>query len=207
MSSRLSSLIYGTYTGLVYGTPLIGGWIADRYIGQRRAVMIGIVLMALGHFAMASEQLLFVALLLLIAGSGFFKTNTMAQVGMLYGPGDSRRDRAYSVFYVGTNLGAFIAPLVAGTLGEKVGWHYGFGAAGVGMMIALAVYVRAGATCRRSASSESRQARIRAAQSPGMESGRRPDPAGDPGHAYGGPAMSSKATPSRCGPATIPTAR
>ncbi|HEY2836606.1 MAG TPA: peptide MFS transporter [Rhizomicrobium sp.] len=139
---QISSLIYGTYTGLVYGTPLIGGWIADRYIGQRRAVMIGIVLMALGHFAMASERLLFVALLLLIVGSGFFKTNTMAQVGMLYGPADSRRDRAYSVYYVGTNLGALLAPLVAGTLGEKVGWHYGFGAAGVGMMIALAVYVK-----------------------------------------------------------------
>jgi len=139
---QISSLIYGAYVGLVYGTPLIGGWIADRYIGQRRAVMIGIVLMALGHFAMASEQLLFVALTLLIVGSGFFKTNTMAQVGMLYGPGDSRRDRAYSIYYVGTNLGALIAPLVAGTLGEKVGWHYGFGAAGVGMLIALTVYMR-----------------------------------------------------------------
>jgi POT family proton-dependent oligopeptide transporter len=139
---QLSSLIYGTYTGLVFGTPLIGGWIADRYIGQRRAVMIGILLMALGHFAMASERLLFVALTLLIVGSGFFKTNTTAQVGMLYGPGDSRRDRAYSIYYVGTNLGAFLAPLVAGTLGEQIGWHYGFGAAGVGMLIALAVYLR-----------------------------------------------------------------
>ena len=139
---QISSLIYGTYTGLVFGTPLIGGWIADRYIGQRRAVMIGIILMALGHFAMASERLLFVALFLLIVGSGFFKTNTTAQVGMLYGLGDSRRDRAYSVFYVGTNLGAFLAPLVAGTLGEDVGWHYGFGAAGIGMLIAMAVYVR-----------------------------------------------------------------
>ncbi|MCP5411059.1 MAG: peptide MFS transporter [Alphaproteobacteria bacterium] len=137
----LSSLIYGTYTGLIYATPLLGGWMADNYLGQRKAAMVGIIMMAFGHFLMASEAMLFPALTLLIFGGGFFKTNTTAQVGMLYGPGDERRDRAYSIFYVGVNLGAFIAPLVAGTLGETVGWHYGFGAAGVGMLIALAVYV------------------------------------------------------------------
>jgi POT family proton-dependent oligopeptide transporter len=97
--------------------------------------------MAFGHFMMASEALLFPALTLLIFGGGFFKTNTSAQVGMLYKPGDERRDHAYSLYYVGTNLGAFIAPLVAGTLGEKVGWDYGFGAAGVGMLVALATYI------------------------------------------------------------------
>ncbi|HEY0265727.1 MAG TPA: peptide MFS transporter, partial [Rhizomicrobium sp.] len=90
---------------------------------------------------MASEALLFPALTLLIFGGGFFKTNTSAQVGMLYRPGDARRDRAYSIYYVGTNLGAFVAPLVAGTLGEEMGWHYGFGAAGVGMIVALATYI------------------------------------------------------------------
>jgi len=137
----LSSLIYGTYTGLIYATPLLGGWIADRFIGQRKTVMIGILTMAIGHFMMASEALLFPALTLLIFGGGFFKTNTTAQVGMLYQPGDARRDRAYSIFYVGVNLGAFIAPLVAGTLGESVGWHYGFGVAGVGMIIALVIYI------------------------------------------------------------------
>lgn len=136
----LSSLIYGTYTGLIYATPWLGGWIADRYLGQRNTTMIGIVLMAFGHFMMASEALLFPALTLLIFGGGFFKTNTSAQVGMLYQTTDPRRDRAYSIYYVGTNLGAFIAPLVAGTLGEDVGWHYGFGAAGVGMLIGLGVY-------------------------------------------------------------------
>src|SRR6202012_939251 len=136
-----SSMIYGTYTGFIYATPLLGGWLADNVLGQRYTVMIGIVMMALGHFMMASEALLFPALLLLIFGGGLFKTNTTAQVGMLYQPGDARRDRAYSVFYVGVNLGAFIAPLIAGTLGEKVGWHYGFGAAGVGMLIALVIYV------------------------------------------------------------------
>ena len=137
----LSSLIYGSYTGLIYATPLLGGWIADNVLGQRATAMIGILMMAFGHFMMASEALLFPALLLLIFGGGFFKTNTTAQVGMLYEAGDSRRDRAYSIFYVGVNLGAFIAPLVAGTLGEKVGWGYGFGAAGVGMLLALAVYI------------------------------------------------------------------
>ena len=138
---QLSSLIYGTYTGLIYGTPWLGGWVADRFLGQRKTVMIGILAMAFGHFMMASEALLFPALTLLIFGGGFFKTNTSAQVGMLYRTGDPRRDSAYSIFYVGTNIGSMIAPLIAGTLGEKVGWHYGFGAAGVGMLIALVVYV------------------------------------------------------------------
>jgi len=137
----LSSLIYGTYTGLIYATPWLGGWVADTMLGQRKTAMIGIVAMAFGHFMMASEALVFPALTLLIFGGGFFKTNTSAQVGMLYDAGDPRRDRAYSLFYVGVNLGAFIAPLVAGTLGETVGWHYGFGAAGVGMLIALVIYL------------------------------------------------------------------
>ena len=137
----LSSLIYGTYTGLIYATPLLGGWFADNVWGQRRTAMIGIAAMAFGHFMMASEALLFPALLLLIFGGGFFKTNTTAQVGMLYAPGDNRRDTAYSVFYVGVNFGGFLAPLVCGTLGENVGWGYGFGAAGVGMIMALAIYV------------------------------------------------------------------
>jgi POT family proton-dependent oligopeptide transporter len=139
-TQQFSSLVYGTYTGLIYASPLLGGWIADRFLGQRKTAMIGIIGMAFGHFMMASEAMLFPALLFLIVAGGFFKTNTTAQVGMLYQPGDTRRDSAYSIYYVGTNLGAFIAPLVAGTLGEKVGWHYGFGAAGVGMIIALGVY-------------------------------------------------------------------
>jgi POT family proton-dependent oligopeptide transporter len=137
----LSSLIYGTYTGLIYFTPLPGGWLADRVMGQKRVVVLGIVMMACGHFMMASETLLFPALLLLIVGGGIFKPNTTGQVGSLYAPGDHRRDRAYSIFYVGVNIGSFFAPLVCGTLGEEVGWHYGFGAAGVGMLIALAVYL------------------------------------------------------------------
>src|SRR5229473_4493036 len=137
----LSSQIYGLYTGLVYLTPVFGGLLADRVLGHRRTVIIGASLMAAGHFMMAFEPLLLFALLTLILGNGAFKPNMSAQVGDLYAPGDPRRDRAYSIFYVGINLGAFLAPLVCGTLGERVGWHYGFGAAGVGMLIGLATYL------------------------------------------------------------------
>jgi proton-dependent oligopeptide transporter, POT family len=136
-----ASHIYGFYTGLVYLTPLFGGIIADRLLGQHRTILLGAALMAIGHFMMAFEPLFLFALTMLILGNGAFKPNMSAQVGGLYAPGDRRRDRAYSIFYVGINLGAFLAPLVCGTLGEEVGWHYGFTAAGVGMTIALAVYL------------------------------------------------------------------
>jgi POT family proton-dependent oligopeptide transporter len=139
----LASQIYGFYTGLVYLTPLIGGIIADRVLGQHRTIVIGATLMAIGHFLMAFEPMFLIALLTLILGNGAFKPNMSAQVGGLYAPGDHRRDRAYSIFYVGINLGAFLAPLVAGTLGEDVGWHYGFAAAGVGMTIGLVTYLYA----------------------------------------------------------------
>jgi proton-dependent oligopeptide transporter, POT family len=139
----LSSQIWGLYTGLVYFTPIFGGLLADRVLGQRRTVVIGAVLMAFGHFMMASERLFLFALLALILGSGCFKPNISTQVGSLYTGGDPRRDRAYSIFYVGINLGAFLAPLVCGTLGETAGWHYGFAAAGVGMVIGLCIYLYA----------------------------------------------------------------
>jgi POT family proton-dependent oligopeptide transporter len=139
----LSSQIWGVYTGLVYFTPIFGGLLADRVLGQRRTVVVGATLMAIGHFMMAVEQLFLFALLALILGSGCFKPNISTQVGGLYAPGDARRDRAYSIFYVGINLGAFLAPLVCGTLGERVGWHYGFAAAGVGMVIGLCIYLYA----------------------------------------------------------------
>jgi len=138
-----ASYIYGLYTGLVYFTPIIGGLLADRVLGQRRMVIIGASLMAVGHFMMAFEPLFLFALLTLILGNGAFKPNISTQVGDLYAPGDQRRDRAYSIFYVGINLGAFLAPLVCGTLGEHIGWHYGFAAAGVGMLIGLGVYLYA----------------------------------------------------------------
>ncbi len=137
----LSSQIYGLYTGLVYLTPLFGGMLADRVLGQHRTILLGAALMAIGHFMMAFEPLFLFALTMLILGNGAFKPNMSAQVGSLYAPGDRRRDRAYSIFYVGINLGAFLAPLVCGTLGEELGWHYGFAAAGVGMTLALVIYL------------------------------------------------------------------
>ena len=153
----LSSMIYGTYTGLVYLTPFFGGMLADRVLGQRKTVIIGAALMALGEFALMFNSLLYVGLLLLIIGNGAFKPNISTQVGSLYQPGDSRIDRAYSIFYVGINVGAFFSPLICGTLGEKMctvwatetcrqlgqeaGWHFGFFAAGVGMVIGLLIYM------------------------------------------------------------------
>ena len=132
--------LYGLYTGLVYLTPIIGGYLADRYLGRRKAILIGGLTMALGHFAMAFEPLLHLALGLLIIGNGFFKPNISTLLGSLYAPNDPRRDAGFTIFYMGVNLGAFLAPLVAGTLGEKVGWHYGFVAAGVGMLAGLAQF-------------------------------------------------------------------
>lgn len=137
----LSSQIYGLYTGFVYFTPFFGGMLADRVLGQRRTVVLGAILMAIGHFLMASERLFFPALLFLILGNGAFKPNISTQVGLLYKQGDPRRDGAYTIFYMGVNLGAFLSPLICGTLGQKVGWHFGFGAAGVGMILGLCLYL------------------------------------------------------------------
>ena len=136
-----SSEIYGLYTGFVYFTPLFGGMLADRLLGQRKTVIVGAVLMAVGHFLMAFEGLFFPALIFLILGNGAFKPNISTQVGALYPAGDHRRDRAFSLFYMGINLGAFFSPLVCGTLGEKIGFSWGFGAAGVGMVVGLLVYL------------------------------------------------------------------
>jgi POT family proton-dependent oligopeptide transporter len=122
---------------------LLGGWLADHHVGQRRAVVAGALLMALGHFMMAIESLTLIALLLLIIGNGAFKPNISSQVGRLYTNDDIRQNSAYSIFYIGINIGAFLAPLICGTLGEELGWHYGFTAAGVGMLIALGCYLYA----------------------------------------------------------------
>jgi POT family proton-dependent oligopeptide transporter len=137
----LSSQIYGLYTAFVYLTPFFGGLLADKILGQRRSVILGAVLMALGEFLLMSENAFFLALMLLIMGNGAFKPNISTQVGGLYPPGDPRRDRAFTIFYMGINLGAFFSPLVCGTLGQRVGWRYGFGAAGVGMVCGLILYL------------------------------------------------------------------
>lgn len=140
-ASSQASVLYGWYTGLVYVTPILGGLIADRWLGQRKTVVVGGLLMALGHFVMAIESSFFVALVLLILGNGAFKPNISTQVGRLYPPKDPRRDGAFTIFYMGINTGAFICNFVCGTLAVVYGWHYGFAAAGVGMLLGLSVYL------------------------------------------------------------------
>lgn len=137
----LASAIFGTYAASVYLTPIAGGLIADRWLGQRRTVLVGAIVMAFGHFLMAIEHLFLPALLCLIVGSGLFKGNIASQVGGLYKPDDLRRADAFQIFYLGINAGVIAAPLIVGTLGEKVGWHWGFGAAGIGMLIGLGIFI------------------------------------------------------------------
>ncbi|MEP6832123.1 MAG: oligopeptide:H+ symporter [Gemmatimonas sp.] len=132
---------YGIYSGLIYATPLVGAWLGDRVLGKTRTVTIGTLMMAAGHLAMASEHFFLIALLLLILGSGCLLGNMAAQVGLLYDIDDHRRTRAFGLYLLALNVGALIAPLVIGTLGEKVSWHWGFGAAGFGMLIGLATYL------------------------------------------------------------------
>jgi proton-dependent oligopeptide transporter, POT family len=135
-----ASFIYGMYTAAVYFTPILGGMIADRWLGRRRAVLLGASIMAAGHFMMAFESLFYLALVVIAIGNGLFLPSLPSQIEGLYSQQDARRTSAYSVYYVGINLGAFLAPLVCGTLGELFGWHWGFGAAGLGMVLGLAIY-------------------------------------------------------------------
>jgi POT family proton-dependent oligopeptide transporter len=137
----LQSAIYGVYTALVYFTPLIGGYLADRFFGRRYTVVIGGLLMAVGQFLMTVDALFFIAMGFMIVGNGAFKPNISTQVGGLYQPGDHRIDRAYSIFYVGINVGSLLGQTICGFLGEKVAWHYGFAAAGVGMLIGTTIYL------------------------------------------------------------------
>jgi POT family proton-dependent oligopeptide transporter len=137
----LASAIFGTYTSLVYGTPILGGIIADKWLGRNRTLIVGGVLMAIGHFLMAIEPAFIFALLALLLGVGAFKGNIATQVGALYGPNDLRRAMAFQIFYIFINVSVIIAPLISGTLGQKVGWHYGFGCAGVVMVLGLAIYL------------------------------------------------------------------
>lgn len=132
--------ITGLYTGFVYFTPAFGGFIADRFLGQRITVLFGGILMAAGEFMLTQDSLFFFGLLALIIGNGGFKPNISTQVGNLYKPGDSRIDRAYSIFYVGINVGAALGPFICGTLAQSVDWHWGFFAAGVGVSLAVIWY-------------------------------------------------------------------
>ena len=137
-----ASQTYGIYSGLLYATPMLGAWLGDRVLGKTRTITLGCLMMSAGHLTIASEHLFLPALLLIIFGGGGVIGNMYAQVGLLYAPNDQRRTRAFGVYLITLNAGALVAPLVVGTLGEKVSWHWGFGAAGVGMLIGLATYLR-----------------------------------------------------------------
>jgi len=137
----LASAIFGTYASLVYGTPILGGIIADKWLGRDRTLILGGVLMAIGHFLMAIQSAFVFALVALVLGVGAFKGNIATQVGALYGPNDLRRAMAFQIFYIFINVSVIVAPLISGTLGQKVGWHYGFGCAGVVMVLGLFIYL------------------------------------------------------------------
>ena len=141
MGQQQSSFIYGAYTACAYFTPIVGGAIADRYLGKKRAVIAGASIMAAGHFMMAFEPLFYFALATIAIGNGLFLPSLPSQVGDLYKRDDPRRGWAFNVYYVGINIGGFLAPLICGTLGEVYGWHYGFGAAGIGMLAGLFIYL------------------------------------------------------------------
>jgi proton-dependent oligopeptide transporter, POT family len=138
---QLASAVFGLYAGFVYLMPLFGGLLADRVLGRTRTIVIGALLMSLGHFLMAFEASFLLALACLLVGVGCFKGNIAAQVGDLYAPGDKRRASAFQIFMLAVQIAVIVAPIVCGTLGEKLAWHWGFGAAGVGMLIGLVVYL------------------------------------------------------------------
>jgi proton-dependent oligopeptide transporter, POT family len=145
LGQEKASLIYGAYTATAYFTPIFGGIIADRWLGKRRAVILGATIMAAGHFMMSFDALLYVALVTIALGNGLFLPSLPSQINDLYEAGDPKRGRAYNIYYVGINIGGFLAPLICGTLGEMYGWHAGFAAAGVGMLAGLAIYLGGGA--------------------------------------------------------------
>jgi POT family proton-dependent oligopeptide transporter len=141
MAQGTASIVYGTYTACAYFTPIVGGVIADRLLGKRRAIILGGSIMAAGHFMMTFEPLFYPALATIALGNGLFLPSLPSQIDDLYEPGDPRVGWAYNVYYVGVNIGGFLAPLVCGTLGELYGWHWGFGAAGIGMVGGLSIYL------------------------------------------------------------------
>ena len=143
-SDATSYLIYGAYTSLVYIMPVFGGMLADQILGSKKAVTYGAILLVFGHLGMtveSSEQIFYLSLALIVSGVGFLKPNISTMVGALYQPGDPRRDSGFTIFYMGINIGAFTATLLCGYLGEEVGWAYGFGAAGIGMLFGLIIFL------------------------------------------------------------------
>lgn len=142
-SDDKGNLVYGSYQALVYTLPLLGGFLADRIFGFRRSVVLGGVLMSIGHLILAlpQEEMFYVGLAFLISGNGFFKPNISSMVGRLYRPGDPRRDGGFSIFYLGINMGATIGGLICGYVGQEINWHYGFGLAGIFMVLGLIIFL------------------------------------------------------------------
>jgi POT family proton-dependent oligopeptide transporter len=142
LDDKTAASIYGLYTSAVYLAALPGGWIADRFLGAQKAVWYGGIIIAAGHFVLAipRTEAFFLGLILVVIGTGLLKPNVSAMVGELYPEGGARRDAGFSIFYMGINLGAFVGPFICGTLGERINWHYGFGAAGIGMVLGLIQY-------------------------------------------------------------------
>ncbi|RIK69190.1 MAG: MFS transporter [Planctomycetota bacterium] len=150
MNQKNAAESYGAYNGLVYATPLLGGLLADRIIGYRRSIILGAILMAIGEFGLTfagfglipkNQYTIFTSLACIIVGNGFFKPNISTLVGKLYPQGDKRRDSAFTIFYMGINIGAFFAPIFCGQIGQKYGFHYGFGLAGIGMVLGLIIFI------------------------------------------------------------------
>ncbi|AIL12470.1 hypothetical protein IM40_01310 [Candidatus Paracaedimonas acanthamoebae] len=136
--------VYGIYTALVYAAPVMGGYLADNYLGNRKAIYLGGIIIMLGHFCLALpfKESLFYGLAFIIVGTGFFKANITSLLGQFYEKGDARRDAGFTLFYMGINLGACLAPLACGYIGKTLGWHYGFGMAGVGMLLGMFVLLK-----------------------------------------------------------------
>ncbi|MBP6985434.1 MAG: MFS transporter [Alphaproteobacteria bacterium] len=136
--------ILATYMALVYATPIIGGYLADRILGDRKAIIIGGIMIAMGHLflAMPGETFFYIGLAFVVTGTGLFKANVSALLGKLYAHGDYRRDAGFTIYYMGINIGGLLAPLVCGTVGEYYGWHYGFGLAAIGMIVGLLFFFR-----------------------------------------------------------------
>jgi proton-dependent oligopeptide transporter, POT family len=157
LAQEKASLIYGIYAAFVYFTPIVGGVVSDRWLGKRNSVVIGGSIMALGHFMMAFEPLFYVALATIALGNGLFLPSLPSQIGTLYSEDDPRRRSAYNFYYMGVNIGGFLAPLGCGTVGELYGWHWGFTVAGVGMITGLVIYLLGGRYLPRETSMRERR--------------------------------------------------
>src|SRR6266436_6299827 len=183
---RYASAIYATYVSSVWYLPLVGGWLADKVLGARRAVLIGGIIIACGHYSMAIDSLptFYAALILIALGTGLLKPNISTMVGQLYAPEDKRRDAGFSIFYMGINLGAFISPFVTGFLGQSAwfkrviasvglnpahAWHWGFAAAGVGMTLGVIQYVLGASRLRDAGKKSVKEPRVSAEPSKGFD--------------------------------------